>query len=168
MIREEKNYWEYEIKRMDTDTYPADEESTGLRGISFGDLSLKPEELKALVENYHLTGSDCIEMAIEDNGPNGDGIWLSFYPATKLGTYKSDHIFAIRLTKKQACILAEALHAVVNLYKASAGGDGEWDSNQSWLNTELAPKQSNGQVHAKYPRPHGMNANVGTGCYGLQ
>lgn len=112
-----------------------DDEETGKRwklyGLSIGQ-GYDRADLMAMLVEWGQNEDRCVTAAIEDNGKNGDGLWLTFRPTSREGTHKThpekwgdrrSHdtpapFFEIRLTPSQAKILGMALVGVANIREA--------------------------------------------------
>ena len=122
------------LHKYEADDPDSDERWT-LRGLQIG-LPLDHADLTAMLQEFWSTGGDCIFASVTDNGRHGEGLWLTFTPATregkpethpgKFGTNYSEReptpIFGIKLEPTQALILGEALVSVAKL-RAAQGDD---------------------------------------------
>lgn len=93
---------------------------------------LDKQDLLEMLKQWGYTDGDSIHAQVHDNGRDGDGLWLSFYPCARAGTPEENPekfgtnlsetapaaLFAVRLTPKQARIIAAALNGAAALQEA--------------------------------------------------
>jgi len=93
---------------------------------------LDQKDLLEMLEDWGYTAGDCIQAEVVDNGKNGDGLWLCFYPCARGGSPETDpdkfgtnnsrtapaSLFSIRLTPTQARVLGTALMSAAEIRDA--------------------------------------------------
>lgn len=151
----EKDYYDYRVCLMETDVdfqqvgkvsaqtgkplaieeNQVDDPETDLRWQLRGFYqapALDRADLLAMLKQWGWTDGDSISVQVHDNGRNGDGLWLSFYPCARAGTPEKDPdkfgtnssetapaaLFSVRLTPKQAKIIAAALKGAAEMWEA--------------------------------------------------
>ena len=151
----EKDYYDFCVNLMDTDVSfheiskvsaqtgnalaleenEVDDPETNKRGRMDGFWqapALDKADLLEMLKHWGYTNGDSIHARVCDNGRDGDGLWLAFYPCARAGTPEENPerfgtqtsqtvpaaLFSVRLTPKQAKILGTALKSAAEMWEA--------------------------------------------------
>jgi hypothetical protein len=107
------SFREERLEMMDENcVLDADRKCWRADGFSF---RLGREEFKKVFLAWQYTG-DAVQIAVEDNGEGGDGLWLVF--SSGEGEEGSVGLGCLTLTRKQATILGTALQSAAAMRKA--------------------------------------------------
>ena len=93
---------------------------------------LDKADLLEMLKQWAYTDGDSIHAQVHDNGRDGDGLWLAFYPCARAGTPEENPekfgtmtsqtapaaLLSVRLTPRQAKILGTALKSAAEMWEA--------------------------------------------------